>query len=319
MIKPYAATPGPDRMGWILGPKAAEDPTLREAARKWRRDGKTLDVRLTWESGDGSRWARELADADCSVLVAAGGDGTLHEVINGLRQADPKPAVGLLPFGTANDFAQSAGILAGRPADALDHIIGGRPKALDLIEVQELATEEERLTVNMVTTGWGTQSTAGAAPESKRWLGAGAYFLEGLTRLSELETQRVEIVGPHFAWRGKVLALAVGNGRFAGGGLMLCPKALLDDGLLDLMILPAQDLTQWLPRLGEALLQGNAQDLTPLVYRRLPWLEVRFSTRQTVHLDGEPLEGRKFRFKALEKHQPFFLGSDERLTPPEAP
>ena len=63
-------------MAWVLGPKAAADNELRQAAGRLRQQGVEIDVRLTWESGDGSRWARELIENGAQAIVAAGGDGT---------------------------------------------------------------------------------------------------------------------------------------------------------------------------------------------------------------------------------------------------
>ncbi len=313
MIKPYSSDRGPRHMCWVLGPKAASDPDLRQAADRLRRAGHTLDVRLTWEGGDGRRWAEDAVENGAEVVVAGGGDGTLNEVVNGVFGADI--AVGLLPYGTANDFAQSARILAGNPAAALEHITHSRPQAIDVIEVKELREpNREYLAVNMITGGWWTQVTAEASPLSKQLLGGSAYFLEGLSRLTELESTEIVARGPDFSWSGRALSFAIGNGRHAGGSIRLCPQALLNDGAFDVMILPAQEPQNWLPLLGDALVSGDLSELSPVVYRQLPWLEISCPDGAALNLDGQPVRGHHFRFTNLARRLKFFLGGTDLLT-----
>ena len=302
-------------MVWVLGPRAASDPELRKAAERLRQSGHTLDVRLTWEAGDGRRWAREATSQGAEVVVAAGGDGLLNEVAGGAAGADI--AVGLLPYGTANDFAQSARILTGSPAAALDHITHGKPHAIDSIGVEQLEEPPlELLAVNMITGGWWTQVTVEAPTLAKQLLGGSAYLIEGLSRLNEVESTQMAVQGPDFSWAGKALAFAVGNGRFAGGNIRLCPKAMLNDGHLDVMIMPAKDPQSWLPLLGDALVSGNLSDLSPVIYRQLPWLEVSCPVGGTLNLnlDGQPVNGRHFRFSSRTKQLKFFLGGTDLLT-----
>lgn len=93
--------------------------------------------------------------------------------------------------------------------------------------------------------------------------------------------------GPGFAWEGDFLALGIGNGRQAGGGHVLCPQAQVDDGLLDVCIVPAsQDVVGTLG----TLLSGGILGLEAVsVSARLPWLEVEAPEGLDINLDGEPL------------------------------
>ena len=102
--------------------------------------------------------------------------------------------------------------------------------------------------------------------------------------------------GPDFAWEGDFLALGIGNGRQAGGGHVLCPQASIDDGLLDICIVPAaQDVVGTLG----TLLSGGILGLEAVsVTARLPWLEVEAPEGLDINLDGEPLTGNRLRFAA---------------------
>lgn len=155
--------------------------------------------------------------------------------------------------------------------------------------------------LNMATGGFGSQVTANTSEDLKKVLGAAAYLFTGLTRFSELQTAAVEVAGPGFQWQGELLALGIGNGRQAGGGQVLCPDARIDDGLLDIAILPApQEMVGALRELlaGEGL----------FVRSRLPWVEIKCSQGLDINLDGEPLQADSLRFEvcpsALRLHVP---------------
>ena len=114
-----------------------------------------------------------------------------------------------------------------------------------------------------------------------------------------------ELQGPDFHWHGQLLALGIGNGRQAGGGHELCPQALVNDGLLDVSILPApQDVVG---TLKDLLADGWGID-NMFVRARLPWVEIKVSEGLYINLDGEPLEGESLRFSvrpgALRVHLP---------------
>ncbi len=139
--------------------------------------------------------------------------------------------------------------------------------------------------------------------------------MTGLTRFSEVHAAQGRFSAPDFQWEGEFLALGIGNGRQAGGGHVLCPQARVDDGLLDVSILPTpQDMVG---TLGTLLGGGNGVE-SLFVRARVPWLEVEAAEGLDVNLDGEPLEGRKLRFSvspgALRVHLP--AGSPLLREPP---
>ena len=99
----------------------------------------------------------------------------------------------------------------------------------------------DRPFINLVSGGFGSRVTVETDPELKRRLGGLAYVLTGISRFSELSANRGRFRAEGFSWEGPFVAVAIGNGRQAGGGVPLCPDALIDDGMLDLMILPELD------------------------------------------------------------------------------
>lgn len=280
----------------VLHGKQALNEEVRSAVGAMRERGWTLDVRLTWEAGDAQRLVGEALAAGYSQVVAGGGDGTLRDVAEAMAGATASLA--LLPLGTANDFAKAAGVPL-EPEAALA-LLEQPPRAVDLGQVGD------QVFLNMATGGFGSQVTANTSEDLKKVLGAAAYLITGLTRFSELQAASVELRGPDFEWQGNILALGIGNGRQAGGGHELCPEAVIDDGLLDISILPApQEVVGALRELvsGEGL----------YVRTRLPWVEITASQGLDVNLDGEPLEGQSLRFEARPAALKLHLPADSPL------
>ena len=266
---------------------------VREAVERLRSEGHHVDVRVTWEAGDAARFAREAADT-ARIVVAVGGDGTVSEVAAGLAGRGGA-ALGVVPLGTANDFAASAGLPLDDVDLALDLAVSEcAPVAVDLIRCNG------KPFLNLATGGPGTRITAETPQGLKRALGGLSYAVAGAvagaTKPGAFEAQRGTVRGPDFEWSGAFLALVVGNGRQAGGGVVLLPDARIDDGLLDLRLVPDGSGAGAL--LLESLLRGREAvlDEASRAYRA-PWVEVETYEPLHVNLDGEPVEGTRFRFE----------------------
>ena len=222
----------------ILHGKAAGDARVRTAVHTLRRDGHFVEVRVTWEPGDAARLTAEaIAEAAATKInsiIAGGGDGTVNEVFATAYAAGlPKDCcLGVLPMGTANDFAQAAGIPLGDPTAALRLVASGPLQWIDV------GLFNSKPFVNVVSGGFGSRVTVETDPELKRRLGGMAYLLTGISHFAELSANRGSFRAEDFFWEGRFVAVAIGNGRQAGGGVPLCPEALVDDGLLDLMSCP---------------------------------------------------------------------------------
>lgn len=273
----------------ILHGKQALNADVRAAVAARREDGWQLDVRLTWEAGDAQRLVSEALQAGYPTLIAGGGDGTLRDVAEAMAQAKTTASLALLPLGTANDFARAAGV-ALEPLIALA-LLDEPAQAIDLGEV------DGQVFLNMATGGFGSNVTANTSEDLKRVLGGAAYFLTGLTRFAEVHSAFGRFSGPDFAWEGEFLALGIGNGRQAGGGHLLCPQARVNDGLLDVCIVPAP--ADVVGTLG-TLLSGGINGLQSVALTaRLPWLEIEAPEGLDLNLDGEPMESSRLRFAAM--------------------
>jgi lipid kinase YegS len=281
----------------ILHGKQALNEAVRSAVERKREQGWELAVRVTWEAGDAERMVEEALTAGYRTIIAGGGDGTLRDIAQALSAHPGEASLVLLPLGTANDFCRAAGVPL-EPAEALE-LLEVSPRDIDLGEVGG------QIFLNMATGGFGSQVTANTSEDLKKVLGGAAYLFTGLSRFSELHAAYGELQGPDFHWSGELLALGIGNGRQAGGGHVLCPQALADDGLLDISILPApQELVGTLKN----LLSDGFGIENMFVRTRLPWVEIKVAEGLYINLDGEPLEGDNMRFEArpaaLQVHLP---------------
>ncbi|EIZ79258.1 hypothetical protein WSK_2103 [Novosphingobium sp. Rr 2-17] len=292
----------------ILNGKAAENQQVRDAVRAVRADGHHVEVRVTWESGDAARFAQqavtEARQGRVDRIVAGGGDGTVSAVFAAALAAGSlgQCSFGVLPLGTANDFARSIGI----PVDDLTAAL--RLPLASPAHWIDMGVLDGCPFVNLVTGGFGSRVTAETDPALKRALGGFAYVLTGLRRARELAACKGRFTAQDFSWEGSFLSFAIGNGRQAGGGIPLCPEALLDDGELDLMILPELNPEARLDAVGRYLQDGAGTVESFKITARSPWIAFEADEDIFINLDGEPQSVRNFRVECRRKVLPVHLG-----------
>ncbi len=308
----------------VLNGKSAGDEALRAAVTAAREAGRRLEVRVTWEAGDAARFVKEAQVLGLRQIVAAGGDGTLSEVAEALAHAgmacEALPTLALVPLGTANDFATAAGIPV-EPAAALA-LLDGAARPVDLLRIRHPGGEH--WCANLASGGFGTEVTVETHETLKNMLGGLAYVITGLGKLGRIEPQQAHFIGAgadgtHFEWRGDFIAIGIGNGRQAGGGQALCPDALIDDGLLDLTVIPPLD-GEIVSTLGTVLTEGKEAALNRVALRaRLAWLEIEPTQPLTLNLDGEPVTAARFRIDCVPGCLRLHLPTDTPLRAAAAP
>lgn len=198
-----------------------------------------VDVRFTEARADGRRIAREEATTGRGLIVAMGGDGTISEVADGILDAGGKSELGIIPRGTGGDFRRSLDLDydIGRAARRIRETPARLIDAGRVSFVADDGSQAERHFVNIVSFGFSSDVARQANASSKR-LGGRMAFLSATVR-SLVSYDHVDVVlsvDDQPERRMSVLLAAIGNGRFFGGGMRICPEALLDDGLFDLVI-----------------------------------------------------------------------------------
>lgn len=297
----------------ILHGKGSQKKGVHAAVAAVRESGRTVDVRVTFEAGDAARFAREaVEDARnglVSTIVAGGGDGTINEVFGAAIKAEPPAACSfaVVPLGTANDFARSIGVPPDDPLAALTIAAGDNIRPIDV------GRFDGRPFFNMVTGGFGSRVTVETDPDFKRRLGGLAYILTGISRFRDLASSKGRFRAEGFEWEGAFIAIAIGNGRQAGGGIPLCPDAILDDGKLELTILTELAGDERKNALMEMLRPGSLGIQDSIVKTaRSSWIEFDGEEPLFVNLDGEPVTTSRFRVECETRRLCLHVG-------PEAP
>jgi lipid kinase YegS len=274
----------------ILNGKVAANDALRNAVVQQRAAGHRIKVRVTREKGDARRFAAEAGEAD--LLIAAGGDGTLNDVVHGLMDLSKtaRPALGVVPLGTANDFAIGCGIPRD-PEEALVLCMKGQGVPIDI------GRANEHWFLNAASVGFGAEVTATTPPELKRLLGQAAYTVMGAILAMNVHHYRGRLILPDREITASGPVAIVGNGRQTGGGIQVAPRARIDDGLLDLL------MVRQIPAMALLTAARELQQLSPdgeyISYSQTPWAEVYPEEAIPVNLDGEPVRFSSVRYEAV--------------------
>jgi len=274
----------------ILNGKVADNDTFRTAIAQQRALGHRIELRVTQRKGDARRFVADAGEAD--LLIAAGGDGTLNEVVHGLMALSKgaRPVLGVVPLGTANDFAAGCGIPRD-PEEALALCIEGEAAPIDI------GKANEHWFLNAASVGFGAEVTATTPPELKRLLGHAAYTVMGAILAMNVHHYHGRIALPDREIIGSGPVAIVGNGRQTGGGVQVAPRARIDDGLLDVLVV------RQIPAMALLTAARELQELSPdgeyISYWQTPWAEVYPEEAIPVNLDGEPVQFSRVRYEAV--------------------
>jgi len=296
--------PGSKKVHLILNGKVAANDALRAAVARHRKAGHRIEVRVTWEKGDARRFVSGAGQVD--LLIAAGGDGTVNEVLHGLMDLSEatRPTLGIVPLGTANDFAMGCDIPRD-PLKALALCMRGEGVPIDV------GKANDHWFINAATSGFGAEITATTSPELKRLLGPAAYTVMGAILAINLHHYQGKLILPDRKITNSGPVAIVGNARQTGGGIQVAPRACIDDGLLDVLVVRQISPTALLAAARE--LQQLPPDGEYISYWQTPWLEVHPEEAIPVNLDGEPLRFSTVRYEAVPKAIQLILPPDCQL------
>lgn len=225
-------------------------------------------------------------------VVCLGGDGTVSAVARGLVESGAQTSLGVVPGGTGNDFAAALGVPED-PEQALCLALSRRARAIDLGAVNG------RPFVNAVTMGPAAELSHNTGKLAKAVLGRFAYAFEALRNPGRLQPFEALLIADGKRLEGEFVFIGVANGRRVGGGSHIAPRSVLNDGRLDLVLLPSASARK-LAGAIRALRKGDDHPL--LVRERIRTLEVTLRTADVaISRDGEPMRGRRLRFEVLRR------------------
>ncbi len=257
-----------------------------------------IEARFTREKGDGANLARALLREGCDLVIAAGGDGTVNEVANGFLENDeqvrPEACLGVLSLGTGGDFRRTLGIEKGIDA-AIETLASGAPLLMDVGKVSfqgHDGARQCRYFINIASFGIGGEA-ATRSRNSARRLGGRAAFLWATLRTTlgyRGKKVRLTLDASPLPREFLVTHVALGNGEYQGGGMHPCPKAILNDGLLDVTVIEYLNLFEIARDIHILYSEDVFAYHHPKVHSfRAKSIQADSSEPTHVEVDGEPL------------------------------
>lgn len=251
---------------------------LPDILQKLDAGGLETSCYATQGEGDAALAARDAIERNFDMILAAGGDGTLYEVINGMAEQPNRPALGILPLGTTNDFARALGIPRNSEA-ACDIILQQHAVPIDVGKC------DHKYFINIAGGGSLTELTYEVPTKLKTVLGQLAYYMKGLEKLPRLRPIDLKLYSDEHIIEEEVMLFLISNSNSVGGFETLAPHARLNDGKFDVLILKKCNLADFIRVVTLAARGEHLQD--PLVtYFQTERLEVRTTEFVQLNLDG---------------------------------
>ena len=232
----------------------------------------TYTVHITERTGHGFQLAKELSESGSPVIVALGGDGTFHEVLNGIDFE--KSRLGFIPAGRGNDFATGTNAVSLDPIKAIENIVRGEPRDLDYIQIGD------KRCINVGGTGMDVDVLLKTA-KSKNKLTYVASLLRCLLHFKPYHVE-AEINGEKNGY--DCIMLGVCNGTQFGGGIKLCPVSSADDGKMDVIIMTKPKHTPTVFVMPK-FVKGKHMDMP--YTKHIVCESIKVTTPAPIELDGE--------------------------------
>ena len=242
-------------------------------------------VKFTKGGGDASLIAKEAVSNGIKWVIVCGGDGTLHEVVNGIAKVKDV-TLSIIPCGRGNDLASAIGIPR-KPGKAIDTLFTGTNKNIDLGYVRsEKGTEHFFTTI--ATCGFDTEVSRRGASRKTPFSGTASYLYAAVVTLFHYKSPSVQIEGDFGKYEGEILLAATGSTKSYGGGFKIVPDAIYDDGLFDVCIIrPLPSFT--ILRLMATLFWGGHVNHPAVEINQTQSLRIETDPPVMLFADGEPM------------------------------
>jgi diacylglycerol kinase (ATP) len=276
---------------------------LPDILQKLEIAGYEASCHATTGAGDATNAAKVAVEREYDVVIAAGGDGTIHEVVNGIAEQKFRPRLGIIPGGTTNDFARALQI----PRDigaAVDIIVKGDTIPVDIGRIND------KYFINIAGGGRITELTYEVPSKLKTMLGQLAYYLKGMEMLPSINATDLRIEYDGKLFEGEVMLFLVGLTNSIGGFEKLAPDSSINDGLFSLLILKKINLADFI-RIATLALRGEHVNDPNVIYTQANHIKVESMEKVQLNLDGEfggllPAE-----FENLYRHLEVFVPIDD--------
>lgn len=272
---------------------------LPEVLVKFEKAGYETSCHETTGEGDAEAEAKLASNRGYDIVIAAGGDGTINEVINGLANAPVRPKFGVIPVGTSNDFARALRIP--RTVDrAVNIIVEGNTIPVDIGKMND------RYFINIAGGGHLTELSYEVPSKLKTGLGQLAYYLKGIEMLPSLKATEVSIEYDGEIFEGEIMLFLVANTNSVGGFEKLVPDSNVQDGKFSLLILKKTNLAD-LIRIATLAIRGEHLSDPNIIYEKASTIRVINKERMQINLDGEYGGDAPASFVNLHRHIEVFV------------
>lgn len=265
---------------------------LKTIFKYLKENGFNFKVSYTSHHGEAIELARKAADKGMDLIVSIGGDGTVNEIVNGIMKSKNNPSLGIIPLGWANDFIKSVNI----PSDitqACQILVQGKIKEIDVGIINE-----KIYFANICGVGFDAE-VARLANQMKdrhpnwRILSAFIYIFATIKKLlSPFGYHHVKIKLNGQKIHSKILFIAIGNGKFYGGRFKITPRAILDDGLLEICLVEEMGRFKYLSIIPKVF-KGTHASIKGISFYRAKEVVIESSETILAQVSGEVIEGQK--------------------------
>jgi diacylglycerol kinase (ATP) len=263
--------------------------TLQQAVDIWQNDGWQVELRPTKTAGDATTQARLAAVDDYDVVVAAGGDGTVNEVINGL--VGTRTALAVLPIGTVNIWAREMGL-------SMDIRRAAKTFLQAKLEQVDVGKAGDRYFLLMAGIGFDAAVTAKINSQEKKRLGVFVYMKQALQTSWSFRGIKAHIRIDGKKVRGRILMVVIGNSQLYGGVVKLTANAVVNDGLLDVCVIKGRSMLAAPLRLLSIFTRRYNTDPT-VEYYNARRVKIQGKESLPVQVDGDYLGRTPMSFEVL--------------------
>jgi diacylglycerol kinase (ATP) len=270
---------------------------MDQIKQQLERSGFEVETRVTEGEGDATRFAKDACDSKFDAIVAMGGDGTMNETVNGLAEQPHRPAMGVVPLGTVNDFARALQVPL-EPEKAIE-VLGGKTNPVDIGKINN------RYFLNILALGGIAEATGEVTSEKKTSMGALAYIVEGLKTLTDKTPFTITVEADTGMYEEESLIFLAALTNSVAGFEKLAPDAEIADGHFHCFIVKDVALPKLL-RIGTALLKGNLQNDPDVIYFKSKELKINSPVDLKANVDGDMGDSVPIDLKVLQGHLNIF-------------
>ncbi|KRM80015.1 hypothetical protein FC84_GL000718 [Lapidilactobacillus dextrinicus DSM 20335] len=261
----------------------------------------------TAEKMSAAKEAQRAAKEGFDLIVAAGGDGTINEVVNGIAPLKYRPKMGIIPAGTTNDYARALRIPRENPIDAAKVILKGQTVKMDIGQANN------KYFMNIAGGGFLTELTYDVPSDFKSVLGYLAYVVKGAEMLPRIKPVDLHIQFDGGEYDGQASMFLLGLTNSIGGFEQIAPDASLDDGNFALIVVKSSNPVEVIKLMGMVLNGGRHVNDPNIIYTKTRKVvaKVKHGQQMKINLDGEYGGDAPMTFVNLRQHIEMFANVDE--------